>query len=164
MTIELMSTRDLGETVYAIFDAYDGPIEGVADYQGIPHYFWRIFDKTNDDWTESYTLQKLTPQANECARRKYELWRRWRDAFQEGRVSLTSHPVFPEDHSDYEEAKQRLSILLEENPNPKFQREGRFIVSELRKRIHDSTSADGRFVKWRTNARIEPVSERDQTE
>jgi hypothetical protein len=119
-----MSTHDLGETVYAIFDAYDGPIEGVADYQGIPHYFWRVFDKTNDDWTA----------------------------------------VFPEDRSAYEEAKQRLAILLEENPNPKFQREGRFIVSELRKRVHDSTSADGRFVKWRTNARIERVSERDQTE
>ena len=42
------------ETVHTITDHYDGPVRGIANYRGRPHYYQRQFDDEADEWSEIY--------------------------------------------------------------------------------------------------------------
>jgi hypothetical protein len=44
------------EVVYAQYRYWDGPREGVADYQGRPHYYAAEWDAACDDYADTFLL------------------------------------------------------------------------------------------------------------
>lgn len=58
------------ERVYAVWDLYDGVRTGIADLEGMPHYFASQLDESADDYADSF---KLYPERRVHATRSTEL-------------------------------------------------------------------------------------------
>lgn len=101
------------ERVYAVFDYWDGPRVGVADFEGRPHAFRCIFDEIIDDWTDNFRLKPLSTEELEAVMRDWAIWLRWKAAFDEGRTSKATHPALPEDTQEHEEVGPLVSAAFE---------------------------------------------------
>ena len=65
------------EKVITINDWWDGPLLGLAYYNGVVCIYERIFDKTKDDWSNEYYLTPINSNSqNEILNEWYE----WCDA------------------------------------------------------------------------------------
>ena len=65
------------EKVITINDWWDGPLLGLAYYNGFVCIYERIFDKTKDDWSNEYYLTPINSNSqNEILNEWYE----WCDA------------------------------------------------------------------------------------
>jgi hypothetical protein len=87
----------MSERIYAVMDYWDGACSGVADFEGRPHAFGRVFDRTTDDWTDRYLLKPLNAREFEVVIQDREIWLRWRAAYDAGNATIESHPALPED-------------------------------------------------------------------
>lgn len=115
------------ETVFTVNDYYDGPLKGIANFQGKPHFYERIFDSANDDYSDMYRLTPVDGQTFRLAMETWNIWRRWETAFHTGKAKMDSHPALPEDVARYEELKRALGDGLHSGPNAVV-RVGKFSV------------------------------------
>jgi hypothetical protein len=53
----------LFESVFAIYDFWDGPRTGIAEFMNAPHFFECVFDQDKDEWSNSFFLIPLGPEA-----------------------------------------------------------------------------------------------------
>lgn len=83
------------ERVYSTPDWYDGPVSGVADYQGRPHRFSRRWSE--GDEPEIYDLEPVSERERDLEVQLWAHWIRWLDAFHAGHTSRATHPCLPED-------------------------------------------------------------------
>ena len=44
------------ERVHTVANYFDGPREGLADYQGSPHRYKSEWDEAADDWADPFEL------------------------------------------------------------------------------------------------------------
>lgn len=79
------------EKVMTIHDWWDGPLNGLAYYNGFVCIYERIFDKTKDDWSDEYYL---TPIDSVLQNELLNEWYEWCDA-----VSSDSLDKFYASHS-----------------------------------------------------------------
>ena len=105
------------ETVFTVTDYWDGPRKGIANYQGAPHLYECIFDTTEDDYSDLYRLTPIDQQTFRLAMENWEIWLRWRAAFDAGKVTVATHPALPEDKNRHEELKNLLQAVLQSSPN-----------------------------------------------
>ena len=63
-------------TIVWVTDWWDGPVEGMATYQGRDCWFRAIFDTGADEWTSPRRcrLYELTPDERERLRARHRLW------------------------------------------------------------------------------------------
>jgi hypothetical protein len=80
------------ERVLAIWDIYDGPRTGIAEFNGIPHYFECIFDESAGDYSNFFRLSPVSEEFLQYAARQWAIFRSWEARFHRGLVSLESHP------------------------------------------------------------------------
>jgi hypothetical protein len=59
------------EIAFTITDYYDGPLNGIANFLGKPHFYERIFDAAQDDYSDMY---RLTPVDEPTFRLAMEDW------------------------------------------------------------------------------------------
>jgi hypothetical protein len=90
------------EMVYTILDWYDGARAGVADLTGKPHYYECRWDDAKDEWSEIWLLKPIDQETFRLALEDWQIWERWRAAYDEGRVTIETHPAFPEDRARHE--------------------------------------------------------------
>lgn len=90
----------LRQRVHAVFDYWDGPRLGVADYQNVPHAFRCIFDENADDWTDTFAVKRLSASEFAACVRSWQIWLRWEAAFKAGRTTVATHPALPEDRAE----------------------------------------------------------------
>ena len=59
-----------------VTDWWDGPVEGMATYQGRDCWFRAIFDTDGDEWTSPRRcrLYELTPDERQRLRARHRLW------------------------------------------------------------------------------------------
>jgi hypothetical protein len=114
------------ERVYSVFDYWDGPIQGVADYAGNPHYYHRFFDKAADEYSDIYSLVALDQETTDCLAEQWIIWRRWETAFHAKRTTLETHPALPEDRNRYEELYAMSERKLQECSSTAFNAKGQF--------------------------------------
>jgi hypothetical protein len=100
------------EKVYTITDWYDGPREGIADFNGSPHIYMTLFEPVNDDWSDILLLAPVDEETFQLALEHWEIWKRWERAFYEKRVAQTSPMVLPEDEQRFEELQKLLEGKL----------------------------------------------------
>ena len=106
------NTKPGYEIVFTVRDYHDGPRSGVANFHGIPHFYECVFDETKDDYSNSYLLTVLSQEVFKAATENWEIFLRWRAAFDSGMVNRETHPALPQDKSRYEETKQLLDEAL----------------------------------------------------
>jgi hypothetical protein len=85
------------EPVLTVHDCWDAPRAGVANFEGKPHFYNSTWDDEADDWSEIYTLAPIDQQTLTLMLEAYEIWRRWKIAFNAGKVAADSGPALPED-------------------------------------------------------------------
>jgi len=114
------------EIVFTISDYYDGPIKGIANYQGKPHFYECIFDESAGYFSESFLLTPLNSETFLLAMEDWEIWRRWEVAFHSGKANLNTHPALPPDANRHAELKRVLEKSLVSDPLKAITRIGQF--------------------------------------
>ena len=116
-TPNLEHLKSGNEIVFTVTDYYDGPRQGIANYQGTPHFYECIFDSATNDYSDLYRLTALDELVFRLALEKWEIWRRWELAFHTGKTNMESHPALPEDAARHEELEQLLGNALQSSPS-----------------------------------------------
>jgi hypothetical protein len=101
------------ERVYTIWDYYDGPRSGLADYRGRPHYYECSWNDAADDWNESYLLTPVESETLTLALEQWGIWRQWEHAHQRGEASSDTHPALSGQDSRYHELEAILKSRID---------------------------------------------------
>ncbi len=115
------------EIVHTLTNWYDGPRRGIADYQGQPHLFeseWR----DSEDSDDTFLLMAIDQDTLTLALEDWEIWCRWRTAFDQGKATVETHPALPEDRSRHEELKRMLEGRLVIEPGRAIRKKAEFRV------------------------------------
>ena len=131
------------EKVHTVNDYWDGPVEGVADYQGKPHKFNLLFDENEDDYSTDYELQKISTKEFDLIILSWSLWIKWKNKKDKTKEEIDSHPVLPKDKKEREIIEAQLKKLTESRDSTKFKVKGFF--KRLGSEHHDFE------VHWKTN-------------
>jgi len=118
------------EEVHTIQDYWDQPREGVADYNGLPHYYKCIFDEEKDEWSNTYILKPLDAETLLLLEESQEIFQRWADAYRKGETTLDSHPAHAEDRERLTELRNILAHRLTTDAAEDIRADGRFEVAE----------------------------------
>lgn len=119
-----MSLAETWERVHTVHDYYNGPVTGVADYEGQPHAYSRIFCDEADEWTEEYWL---SPISHEQLKLVLADWRRWETAFHAKALGpLDTHPVLAADRDEYERVRHLVEDARTVNRPNTMRRKGQF--------------------------------------
>lgn len=100
------------EPVYTMPDWYDGPRGGVASFNGKPHVYvscWNDIDSREED---VFLLSEISQETLVRAIEDWEIWLRWRAAFDRGETTIDTHPCLPEDRSRHDELERRLKTEI----------------------------------------------------
>jgi hypothetical protein len=97
------------EQVYAVFDFYDGPREGVANFRGKPVWFKCAWDVASDDWSENFDIILLDDRTFELAMCQWKLWCEWEKSFHGGLVSVGTHPAMEHGSTPYKEIEAQVA-------------------------------------------------------
>jgi hypothetical protein len=129
MMIEKVTKPRQGyDDVMSVDEYYDGPRKGTANFRSIPCYFECVFDKNCDEYSDWFLLTPLGPKALKAAMEKWQIFLRWRTAFDLGKTSLETHPALPRDKDKYSEAKRALDNALVSNEQKRIRAKGEFGV------------------------------------
>jgi hypothetical protein len=109
---------DAFEPVLTVHDWWDGPRAGVAHFRGTPHLYLSSWDEAQDDWSDVYTLTAVDQEMLTLLLEDYEIWRRWRLAFDAGTVAKESGPALPQDSSRSSELKRILEPIYNGDTTP----------------------------------------------
>jgi len=110
--IILVRPRHLPERVHAVFDYFDGPRSGVADFHGLPHAFAGKFDDDLQDWSEFYHLKPLTEEQFRLVMTDWQIWTRWLAANKAGDAGLDTHPALPSDKALHDQIAPAVEAAL----------------------------------------------------
>ena len=100
------------ERVHTVFDYYDGPRDGVADYNGKSHRYQSQWDEAADDWADTFTLTPVDQGTFELEMERWQIWRTWERAFHAGEVPHESHPGFGGKNRRYDELGELIAVRL----------------------------------------------------
>ena len=103
------------EKVYTVTDYYDGEVQGVADLDGKPHFYDRIWDPSNSEYSNLFRLTPISQERFQLALEDWEIWLRWEHAFHNRHIGPEPHGVLPEDSARHEEIKLVLDAALKTN-------------------------------------------------
>jgi len=118
------------EKVLTVTDYYDGPRQGIANYQGTPHFYKCIFDEDKDDYSDLYRLTPLDERTFQLAMEDWEIWLRWERAFHAAQTDIATHPALPQDAARHKELHAILEQELGTNADKAIIRMGKFDVLE----------------------------------
>ncbi len=123
------TTPKLGyEAVFTVYDYHDCPRGGVANFHGVTHFYECVFDEKRDDYSDRYLLIPIKQEAFRAAIENWEIFLRWRKAFDLGEVSRETHPALPRDKSRYEETKWILDQAVLSGRHKAIRARGEFDV------------------------------------
>jgi hypothetical protein len=97
------------ERVHTVTDYYDGPVRGIADFQGCPHLYEAEWDDTADQYAATFLLSPLSEEVVRLMLEDWDIWLRWEAAFHEGRTTHATHPALPEDRPRHLELRTLLA-------------------------------------------------------
>lgn len=80
------------ETVHSVYDYWDGPRTGAADFNGAPHWYQAVFDDAADEWSDVFDLTPLSHVAFEAEMQAHRVFQDWKAKFEAGLVGAESHP------------------------------------------------------------------------
>jgi len=118
------------EIVHTITDWYDGARAGIAEVDGVPHYYENQWLEGEQYWSEIYFLKSLDAETFALAIEDWEMWLRWEKSFKEGKTTQETHPVLLEDRKRHEELSQVLAERLIINPETDVRAKADFLYGQ----------------------------------
>jgi len=106
------------EHVYMVWDYYDGPVSGIADLNGTPHYFQGIYDEKEQEYSEVFEATPIDDDLLKFALENQAIYREWEIKFQSGLVEKTTHPGNGGQNNRYDELEVLIREKIEALPNP----------------------------------------------
>jgi hypothetical protein len=100
------------ERVYTVWDYYDGPRSGVADYSGKPHHYVCEWDPSADDYAETFVLNAIDKETLSLVLEQWRIWRDWELAFHRGERAQETHPKLPGQDKRYAELDGQINARL----------------------------------------------------
>jgi len=116
------------EIVHTVTDYYDGPRAGIADVDGVAHFYQSEWDSERDDYSDTFLLAPIDAETLALALEDWAIWLRWEDAFHRGLADRDSHPALPSDRERHEELKGLLASRLQCDPTTSLRKIGKFQV------------------------------------
>lgn len=92
------------ETVHRIWDYFDQPRSGVADYEGRAHWFDCIFDDSRDIYSDAYWLIPLDEQLTDLERKSWDAFRIWQKSPTIGGGDESARSTFERTKRDFQAA------------------------------------------------------------
>jgi hypothetical protein len=114
------------DKVHTMTGYYDGPREGIADFEGRPHLYQSEWNEGLDLYSDTFLLSPVDPDLFALALESWEIWRRWEAAFHAGLTPLETHPALPEDRARAIELDRILKPRLIIDPANCFRVRGLF--------------------------------------
>jgi len=106
------------EQVYTVEEYYDGPVSGVADFAGQPHFYQRVFDDARDEYGPEFDLTPISQQLLALVLEQWTIWRRWEFRFARKEVSLDSHPGYGGRDFEYDRLQTVIQKLKAASAGP----------------------------------------------
>ena len=106
------------EPVLMIWDIYDGPRSGLAQFLGVPHYFDCELDRDAGGYTDVYQLWPIDDWLLLIATEQWELYRAWERQFHSGKVTVDTHPGHRGQNARYDELQDQIDQYLQELEKP----------------------------------------------
>jgi hypothetical protein len=100
------------ERVYTINEFWDGPRLGVADVSAVPYIYSSPFNVENDDFEDFFLVSPIDPELLSLVLEDWDIWLRWREAFDKGETTKETHPALPADRPRSQELKGFLGTRL----------------------------------------------------
>ena len=74
-----------------IWDIYDGPRSGIANYNSEPCYFYCRLDPAGG-YSDEFELSLISDELLQLAHEQWKIYRTWEMQYHKGEVSLETHP------------------------------------------------------------------------
>ena len=100
------------EPVLMIWDYYDGPRTGLAEYQGSPHYFNCPFDTDKGNYSEMFELSPVDESFLQSAQRQWKIFREWELKFHTGLAEHKTHPGYRGTDDEYDRLEDDLNSRI----------------------------------------------------
>jgi hypothetical protein len=123
MTLPLKSGYD---AVFTVWDFFDIPRSGVANFRGSPHFYDCIFDEEADSYSLVYVLTPIGEEAFEAAKENWEIVLRYCAAVNSGKVAPETLPALPEERTRHQETKQIIQESIASNHTRSVRAKGTF--------------------------------------
>ncbi len=115
------------EQVHVENDWYDGPRSGLANVNGVPHYFQAVHDYNRPDAPhDQYFVWPADELTFSLEREQWGIFVAWNDAYEAGAATVDSHPAVGEIDARYDELQKLLA------PRRTVPDEARLLVAEWR--------------------------------
>jgi hypothetical protein len=121
------------EKVYTVTNREGpSPLTGVADCGGRPHLYARVFSDAEDEYADEYRIMEIDRDLLALLVEAFQIFLRWRTAFDGRATTLKTHPTLPEEKARYEALKaaigDRDQIVPEKSKlmRPRFKRFAEF--------------------------------------
>jgi hypothetical protein len=115
------------ERIHSVWDFYDIPREGIADFQGRPHIYKCQFSEVDDDWTNLFWLMEVDRELFVLDLERAAIFSRWREEFKRGNVP--GYPALPADQARLAELDDALKNRLHLDPDLSTIMRGRFVAN-----------------------------------
>ncbi|HEY0475064.1 MAG TPA: hypothetical protein VGD34_25520 [Kribbella sp.] len=93
------------ERVYVELERYSGPLSGVADVGGVPHYFHAA---DPDQVEDRFYVWPIAPEVFVLERECWAIFVRWNERYELGEAGPESHPGVGGIDERYDELEERL--------------------------------------------------------
>ena len=114
------------EDVLTVSEWYDGPRQGIANFNGAPHFYDCIFSSEHADYLDSYHLTPIEEHVLNDALEEWAIFRLWELAFHTGQTTQDTHPGLPGGSARSKELRNHLNEVLKTDPKICFLRVGQF--------------------------------------
>ena len=98
--------------VLTVWDYYDGPRSGIAEYEGRPHYYESEWDEAAGVYAETFRLSPVDDETVHLALNQWKIWREWELAFHRGEKEHSTHPELSGQDSMYAQLESELQARI----------------------------------------------------
>ena len=98
--------------VLTVWDYYDGPRSGIAEYEGRPHYYESEWDEAAGVYAETFRLSPVDDETVHLALKQWKIWREWELAFSRGEKEESTHPALPGQDSTYAQLESEIMARI----------------------------------------------------
>lgn len=114
------------DLIYTITDWYDGAREGIASFNGEPHYYKCEWDEGQNNYAETYQLQKIDDETFMLVIEDWNIWLEWEKAFNKGETTQETHPTLPKDKDRHKILQKILKRKLVLDKDKSFRAKAEF--------------------------------------
>lgn len=130
------------DILYLVTDYCELPRKGIADYNGVPHYFVSLFDDNSNDWSDIFMLFKIDNHLFDLSLIAWAIERRFSVSKIEEDIQYNRISALPEEKNKLNSIINHIETKISINPHAAAYVYGKFHLLEPK------TNYNLAFVNW----------------